>query len=458
MLKRYLNDTSGQFAIIFSVCSTALIMFVAGAVDVVGLQKNKSQLQAMTDAGVLAAASLRTDNIGELKKAAEAAINANNLDGIPLKIKVSLNNDIIQVSASSDYNTQLMGIMGVKEVPVDSISEAPVPDENPVNIALVLDSTGSMAGANMDALKSASKKLLEVFDASEPGTIQAGVVPYSDYVNIGLANRNRPWMNVDDDNTTIGAEVCEMTKDLISRDCTYTTVIETCRNDSGFYSCEKTKRSCTNHVYGPEYEKCETPTSSETWHGCVGSRDDPYHKDPDYKGKRFPGMMNVTCGTEILDLTDNLEDVGNHIDSLSASGNTYIPAGLMWGWRLLDADQPLGGLTNAETKRKRALVLMTDGANTVTGVDAPYHSFDNAGDKTPQTNALTLEVCEGIKLAGIDIYGIAYKLGAGDPTAQKMVADCASSTGHFFPAENQEDLEKAFEQIANSLYDIRLSR
>ena len=53
--------------------------------------------------------------------------------------------------------------------------------------------------------------------------------------------------------------------------------------------------------------------------------------------------MNVSCGSEILDLTTNLTDVEAHIDSLSASGNTYIPAGLIWGWRMLDPDLPYGG-------------------------------------------------------------------------------------------------------------------
>lgn len=457
MLKRFSDDTSGQFAIMFAICSTALILFVAGAIDIAGAQKNKVQLQTMSDAGALAAASLRTDKIGELKKAAEAAVNANNTLGLPINIKVSLKGEIIQVAVDSNYSTQLMGVMGVKEIQVEAISEAPVPEENPVNIALVLDSTASMGGANMDALKSASKKLLEVFDESEPGTIQAGVVPYSKYVNIGLGNRNKSWMDVADDSTTTGAETCYMTKDIISQDCTTVKTPSTCNNDSGSYDCETSSTTCTNQVYGPEYEYCYTPTSSETWHGCVGSRDAPNHTEPGYKGKKFTGIMNTTCGTEVMDLTSDLEDVGDHIDTLSASGNTYIPAGLIWGWRLLHADNPFGGLTNKETKRKRAMVLMTDGANTVQ-LNAPYHY--NNYDKTEQdkADALTRDLCQGIKEDGIDIYSVAYKLPSGETSTIKLVEDCASSPSQFFLAENKEDLEKAFEQIAESLFEIRLSR
>ncbi len=455
--KRLLNDTSGNFALMFGICGTALVLCVAGSIDLMGMQRQKSNLQFLTDSGALAAASLRTDKIADIKKAAEAAVDANNVDGLAVDVKVSLDGDIIRVEAKSEYDAQLMGIFGMDDIPVNSISEAPVPEENPVNIALVLDSTGSMAGTNMDDLKSAAKKLLEVFDESEPGTIQAGVVPYNRYVNVGLSNRNRPWMDVADDSTTTSPEVCYMRTDIVSQDCTSTSSPNTCYNDAGPYECTSTSTTCTNQVYGPEYEYCYTPTSSETWHGCVGSRDDPDHKEPGYKGSKFPGIMNVTCGAEILDLTTDLNAVGDHIDTLTTSGNTYIPTGLAWGWRLLHADNPFGGLSNAETKRKRALVLMTDGANTVR-LSAPHHhnSYD-AADKT-NADALTLELCDSIKNDGIDVYTVAYKLPSGDTSSIAMVEQCASSAGQFFLAENREDLEKAFEQIAESLFEIRLSR
>lgn len=456
-LKRYLNDTSGNFAMMFGICGTALILGVAGSIDLMGMQKQKSHLQFLTDSGALAAASLRSDKLADVKKAAEAAVEANNLTALPLRVKVSLDGDIIRVEAESEYDAQLMGIFGIDDAPVNSISEAPVPEENPVNIALVLDSTGSMAGTNMDDLKSAAKVLLEVFDETEPGTIQAGVVPYNRYLNVGTANRNRPWMDVPDDSSTTGDEVCYMTKDIISQDCTSTTSSNTCYNDAGPYDCTRTSTTCTNQVYGLEYETCYTPTSTQTWHGCVGSRDDPDHKEPGYRGSKFPGIMNITCGAEILDLTTDLTAVSAHIDSLTTSGNTYIPTGLAWGWRLLHADNPFGGLTNAETKRQRALVLMTDGSNTVR-LAAPNHNNSHDAADKDNADALTLELCDGIKDDGIDIYSVAYKLPSGDTSSIKLVEDCASSSGQFFLAENKEDLEKAFEQIAESLFEIRLSR
>lgn len=459
MFKRYLKDTSGQFAIMFAGAATALLLSAASAIDIIGMQKQRSQLQSMTDAAAIAAAAAKTDNLAEIKKLAEAAADANNLIGQDYKLQIKVVGEVISVSASTNYDTQLMGMLGFKNLPVSALTEAPIPEETPVNIALVLDSTGSMAGDNMIALKSASKTLLTVFDDSTPGTIQAGVVPYNRWVNVGMSNRNRSWMDVPDDNSTTSPETCRMTKPLVDSSlCTTTTIASTCTNDSGTYDCDRTSTSCPAEAYGPEEEYCYTPTSSETWYGCVTSREDPFQFEPAYQGKKIQGVMNRSCGTEILDLTTNLNDVEAHIDSLTASGNTYIPAGLIWGWRLLDASEPFGGLTNAEIKRKRALILMTDGNNTVYNNSSNYHATTYDADNVKKANDDTAKLCALIKEDGIDIYSVAYKLGSGDPAMTKLINDCASSPEKAFIAENQQDLEKAFKQIARSLFVVRISR
>jgi len=42
MLKRYLADTSGQFAIMFAGFATMLVISVGAAIDVIGIQKNRA--------------------------------------------------------------------------------------------------------------------------------------------------------------------------------------------------------------------------------------------------------------------------------------------------------------------------------------------------------------------------------------------------------------------------------
>ncbi len=456
MFKKFLLDTSGNFAIMFSVCATALVMSVAAAIDISGMYKQRSDLQYLTDAAALAAASLRTDNTGEIQKAAKAAVEANNTTGERIDVDVTIKNEIIQVTATKSYSTMLMGVIGKDELPVSASTKAPIPEENPVNIALVLDSTGSMAGSNMDALKSASKHLLDIFSEADPGLIQAGVVPYNKWVNVGMVNRNRSWMDVPDDESYVDNR-CYMTKDLVDSTLCYDEdYTRTCRNDSGEYDCSGTRRVCPAEAYGPEYEVCRDYNITVTWNGCVTSREDPFQFEPAYNGKKFEGVMNVSCGTEILDLTPNLTEVSTHIDSLVASGNTYIPAGLVWGWRMLEPSEPFGGLTNSEAKRKRALVLMTDGSNTVYNDVNSNHADAVRPEETDKANDYTKQLCKNIKDAGIDVYTVAYQLGTGDTTTQTMIQECASAPDFFFPADNAEDLEEAFEKIAESLFEIRI--
>lgn len=448
MLKRYLNDTSGNFAIMFSVFGTALLICVAGSIDLMGVQKQKSELQSMTDAAVLAAAATKSDNQAELMKIAQATIDANNFSGTDIKVNLSINNDIISVNANSQYETQLMGVLGMKDIPLQAVSEAPIPRDTPLNIALVLDRTGSMSGANMSSLKTASAKLIDIFDSYD-GEVRAGVVPFSDYVNVGLSNRSAKWMDVPDDLSTIGTEeICVTKRDLTNEGlCTTETAVST--KDGREFEVEY--QSCPDAAYGAEYEECSLPTTSMTWHGCVGSREGTLNKEPDFLNKQFEGLMNIQCGEEILPLTMNITDVKTKIDSLSASGMTYIPAGLIWGWRLLDASEPFDDLTNKE-KRRRALILMTDGANT-RSIEQPYHT----GSDTDTANGLTAELCDSMKKEGIELFTVAYRLSDSSDT-KDVIRVCASSEQFFFDAANTAELEAAFEDIGRSLYEVRLSR
>jgi len=99
---------------------------------------------------------------------------------------------------------------------------------------------------------------------------------------------------------------------------------------------------------------------------------------------------------------------------------------------------------------------MTDGGNTVR-LDAPNHFFDLDPADIENTNTLTLELCQGVKNAGIDLYTVSYKLGeSGDLSAKQMIQDCSSGPGFGFSAENQTELEQAFEEIGRSLFEVRL--
>ncbi len=448
MFRKYLQDTSGQFAMMFAISTVALIMGVAAAVDLTGIMKERAKLQAMTDAAVLAASTTKSENLADLKKAAEASIEGNLPAGSDIKIKVSLEGKIISVEGDSIYETQLMGAVGIGDWPVKAVSKSPIPKDIPLNIALVLDRTGSMEGANMDSLKSASAKLIEMFDGFD-GEVRAAVVPFADYVNVGLGNRNATWMDVPADNTTTGTtETCRDTRDLVNSDLCYEET-RTGTKDGTSYTYEA--NVCPDSAYGPVYETCSLPTTSTTWRGCAGSRADDRHKIPGYLNKKIPGVMDVWCGEEVLPLTLNITQVKDKINSLSSYGDTYIPAGLIWGWRMLDSAQPFDDLTNSQADRKRAMILMTDGENT-RSLNQPKHN----GTDSDAADALTAELCTDIKKQGIEMFTVAYRLSATAAKTKDMIRECATSDAYYFDASNTSELEQAFENIGRSLYEVRI--
>lgn len=451
MFKKYLLNTSGNFGIMFALFATVLLMGAGVAVDIAGVTKHKTQIQSYADLGVLAASASDLKKEKQIKKLVKKTIKGNNTYGYKLTTNVTFEDKHIQVHVSTQYQTALMGIFGKKEIRVEAISEAPQKEDIPINIALVLDTTDSMEGAKLVSMQTAVGKLITSFKTME-NDLKVAVVPFSDYVNVGMSNRGVKWMDVPADTSTPVTPDCYERQDSVCSGGT-TPVTEVRYKDGTPY--DYTYNQCNGWSNdGAPYNYCPAPyTEDVTWSGCAGSRDSNNHKEPRYKKNPIPGIMNETCGEEVLPLTDNMHDVESKIAALTTDGNTYVPAGLIWGWRMLDSKNPFNDLSNKEAKRQRALVLMTDGKNTLS-LNQPKH---NGGDEAA-ANALTSELCELIKLENIQIYSVAYKFGGGDAKAKSIIRECATQPGMFFDANNQSELESAFENIGRSLFTVRLTR
>jgi len=476
LLKNYIDDTRGQFAIMFSVAAMVITLGTAFAIDTAGMMKERTRLQDITDMATLAAAQTGEKKAnGKMKKAVKKIFEANNSGREKITHDVKIVDGEIIITASTRYNAFLMDLFNAGKTTIGTNASAPISFETPFNISLVLDRTGSMSGANMASLKTAANALIDIVDTFESET-KVAVVPFAQYVNVGLSNRHQKWMNVPDDSVTEGAEICKMKRDLISQsDCT--TETRTYYSDGVERTYNRT--TCATKEYGPEYEYCYIPKSTQKWYGCAGSRNNPWYKKVKYNNKPFPGIMNTRCGEQVLPLTSNMASVKNKINSLSTSGNTYIPAGLGWGWRMLDDDIPFAEPSNKEKTRKRILILMTDGANTLK-INPPKHGrwiewqevdpnfdpddvdalseFELEDDKDDKdTNKLTRKICKKIKKDKVEIFSVAYKLEGGAGSTSATLKKCASGADNFYEADNAAELKKAFEDIGNNLFDIRLS-
>lgn len=453
MLKRYLSNTAGNISIMFATASGMLILGIGAAIDIAGSTSQKSAMQSMSDAAVLAAVTSGETNHGKIKKFVEASLAANNVNSLDFDWEMNIDGETVTVDVKAPYDTTIMSFLGKPELPVAVVSEAKFPEEVPINIALVLDRTASMQGDNMTSLKAAAAVLVDQFSEYDADT-RVSVVPFSNYVNVGVSRRNESWITVPlDESTEVPAGECYMYQ---PRTCSSSETRTRTYTSDGVERTSDYNHCLAYEDNGPEIEYCPTAYTKEVkWKGCIGSRSGLYNKTAAYRGKRIPGIMEASCGEEVLELTDDMTQVKAKINSLSASGNTYIPVGLINGWRMLDADRPFSSLSNKEEKRKRALILMTDGKNTLS-LNDPYQDGKHAHSDEDEANDLTAELCENIKDADIDIWTVAYNFD--DADSKKMLNDCASGESQFFDANNQSALIAAFEEIGKSLFTARLSR
>ncbi len=439
---QYRTETSGNVAMMFAICLFFLIGGLALAVDLSNAYSAKQRLQSTTDAIALLAAKDKTlDTNAKVTAAAQALYDATypGSTGLRINIKdVVRNGDQVTIVSQNNIDTYFSSIFGRSDLDVGVRSTAVFADKA-MDIALVLDTTHSMSENNkIGNLKSAANGLLDTFDDLNNDNLRVAVVPFSEYVNVGTSRRNAKWLDVPEDK-----EVCRMTRDVTSRsNCRR--VKRTCTNDGvtsdcSYNQCDKT--------YGAPYETCRTAT----WKGCVGSRVGGYDERAVFNGRKIPGLNNVNCATELQTLNKNMTTAKATVSGLRTNHETYIPAGILWGWRTLDESVPLSSNgPNVKKDREKVMIVMTDGENK----RSKNGKFHNSRD-VRAANAKTDSLCSEAKRDKVTIYTIAYDVN--DTTTKTMLNRCASDSSKFFDASNASELNKAFKAIGDALTELRIS-
>ena len=166
-------------------------------------------------------------------------------------------------------------------------------------------------------------------------------------------------------------------------------------------------------------------------------------------------MKGVWCDDELLPLTNDVSAVIDKIDDMDTDDNTYIPSGLVWGWRTLTDVTPF---TEADTvdkdERKNAMLLMSDGGNTrsLSTPSPGYHWSTDIDD----ANSVTADLCANIKADEIIVYTVAFEVT--DPNTIALLRNCATELTKFIDAGNVSELNMAFEDVGRDLAQIRISK
>lgn len=503
--KDFAKDRKGAIAYVAALSMISLLGAAGLAVDYSRGAQAKAALFAATDAAALAGArtfGTPADRAQAAKRVFEANIEGNAaLQGVGMSgtnILKDGRNYGYQVRAHGDIKTTFGRVLGVDELGIKTFAEAIAAIGTRTEVSLVLDTTYSMTGWKIDTLKTAATRMVDELHGMNPPAdyLKIGVVPFSQYVNIGLGNRNKPWLDVIPD-------WVESTPNACYSECTAyqqtncrmvnfpaepaqpavpATPASTCTgyNDGVpfSYSCggspgspavparpARTEQVCDN-ICTSSRNVCPPPTlTQQRWNGCVGSRANPLDtRDSDY-ANRIPALMKrpgqpstyeVTCGTPIVDLSTSASTVKSTVTSLTPNGETYIPSGLMWGWRMLSPGEPFAASTPSPSAPVRKfLVLMTDGLNTKSP-SYPYHD----GSDGNLSNDRVKEICRNIaadKTSNITIYSVAFAVN--DASTKKILLDCARQTnGQFFDAQNQSQFLDAFSRITSLIAELRISK
>ena len=193
-------------------------------------------------------------------------------------------------------------------------------------------------------------------------------------------------------------------------------------------------------------------------------------------GILYTGGGTCTQSNYVTPLTDNRQRLFDAITDLDTDGSTAGQLGVGWGWYMLSNNFATVWDREPENvpqprnfgQLARVLVLMTDGEFNYstcdgiasTGISTTLCTPSTAGDNTvgrdpsfKQAQAL----CNAIRADGIIIYTVGLELNTAGFSDDFLLA-CAGNPQNAFLADNNEQLEAAFRNIATSISRLRIAR
>lgn len=434
-LKSWLKSTNGNMGTMFALSMVPLLMATGSAVDYSSLVNTRSDLQTLADGATLSAAASGEHDKESLDRLIRAFLS--NTDYPDAVINHRIVNDTLTVTLSTTQDLLFMDVFGSDVANLNAEASAPILDIRHVNLSLVLDTTQSMSGSRLRTLRQAASELLDGLDQSPSEAIYASVIPFTDYVKIPVSYEDEFWIE------TMAPK---------SRTITYIDPNRSvnCRN---VFVNEKRSRVCDETYY-------TTTTRTISWNGCMGSRREGYHTAPGYELKPVQGFVSPGYCEDnrnmMRPLTNNFAGLKNTVNSMVAFGETYMPAGIMWGWRTLRPDAPLTEAAQNPDARN-IMILMTDGANTKSlhHTSAGFNGLWHTGENQAEADGITETLCADIKDDNIEIFTIAFDVD--DEATKSLLEDCASSPAYYYDAGNNSGLTAAFESIGGKISNIRLT-
>ncbi|WP_017932680.1 vWA domain-containing protein [Robiginitomaculum antarcticum] len=405
-MRNFLKDQSGNTAVFFAVSCFAALSAIGMALDYSQIRSMQTVLQGQVDAAVLALAKSDATTLLDRQSLVTAAMEQNGFEVTQFQpqFEITANNEV-RVWATRIYNPVIMGLFGKKTVRINAEAESLLFQERQAEVVMVLDVTGSMGGSKIEGLKGAANALVDTISSQGGANSKLALVPFSNYVNISpdFVSQNPYWLLL------------------------------------------------------PQKLIKKSSSENRFWNGCVGSRDRPLNITDGGYGTRIPAMLNETCANPIVPLTTDYSNLTSKINSLSANGATYMPAGIAWGQRVLSYEQPFAQGAKPDKNVSKIMIVMTDGENTLY-LSGEEHVWASQSEtyKLDATNKDTLLACRRAKGDGTEIYTIAFEVTSAD--TKGLLRECATTPAHYNDARDSVELQQIFRNIGSEILNVRLTR
>ncbi len=444
---RMMKDESGAVAMLFGLMFMILIMFVGASVDISRWLRARTQTWQALDAAVLAGARSLQLNPGNDTMAAATAqrfysenVKRRQYLAIDtISFAVTDQETAISVTGAAAIPTIFLNMIGIPKLSLFNLSSTLLPKsklavggngEADVEIALMLDITGSMAGQKLTDLKTAAKNLIDivVWRDQSAYTSRVALVPFSQTVNVG---------------STYAATV-------------------------------RGTPSATKSVTTTSWNGTQTTNYQLT--NCVSERTGASaYTDAPPGASAFVGAVYTSNGTcvpsqTIVPLTNDAEALKSAIDGYAATGSTAGHLGTAWAWYMLSprwssvwpaASRP-GAYDLTTTmnrfgnpRLRKIAVLMTDGEYNIQYCDGLSTSSTSCATGLGSSTSQAAQLCDGIKASGITVFTVGFQVTS---ASRDFLRTCASGDGNYYDATDGAALNQAFTDIALKISSLYLTQ
>ena len=476
-LVRFIEDRSGNFAIITAAILTTILLSVGLGINTAQMVLTRSNLLNALDSAVTSTArDLNTGVIPEIdaEKTVKAFLLTNGGTGFASPDKIDLDSLVVDhaaktVTAKASVDVRMLfPLFGAADTQKITVTSAALYSDKTVEVAMMLDLTGSMAkkgktdkiGDLRTAATNAVKTMLGNQNPDNP-RVRVALVPYASGVNVGgLANDVYAETPSSSDLPPVAGSQLLVSKTgskSLPPFSTYASIVASAYPKTDACATERKDRYGKADFSADGPDTIRTDKAGKQYYALV-------NRDNGLKGSG----MNKCPDAKIVPLTTDKDALLDSIDDFKADGYTGGAIAVQWtyymlspNWRSAIKNAGLGdGPANTNpNKISKVAILMTDGQfNTAyAGVSGNYNNQGNVSRGNAES------ICANMKRDGIEIFTIGFALPSDEASeARGVLKNCSSpdkpGIQHFFDVSTGKELNQAFQDIIANTERVALTQ